>query len=82
MKKLTLFFIFNWLISLPISAEATQGSLPNENNQVINKDELLWRIGGKIHFEEESGPVKFYSVLEDCMLMPIREKQLKTLAHG
>ncbi len=33
-----------------------RSSLPSENNQVINKDDLEWRIGGKIHFEEESGP--------------------------
>ena len=52
MKKI-LFLIFNLLISLPASPEIA-GDFPNENNQVI-KDDLGWRIGGKIHFEEENG---------------------------
>lgn len=54
-KKQILFLILNTLISLPAFAETTR-HFPNESNQVINKDNLEWRIGGKIHFEEESGP--------------------------
>lgn len=46
-----LFFI---LISLPIF-EVNANPLTSENRQLVNQNELQWRIGGKIHFEEESG---------------------------
>ena len=49
MKKQILVLILNLLINLPVLALAISHS-PNENNQVINNDDLKWRIGGKIHF--------------------------------
>lgn len=51
MIKQILFFI---LISLPIF-EVNANQLTSENRQPVNQNELQWRIGAKIHFEEENG---------------------------
>lgn len=51
MKRQILLLIFSLLIGLSALAESTN-DFPNEGN----KDDPKWRIGGKIHFEEESGP--------------------------
>lgn len=55
MKKQILLLTLNLLFNLPVIALATTYS-SNETNQVINHDDLKWRIGGKIHFEEDNGP--------------------------
>lgn len=54
MKKLALLLILSLVIGLPALTEATN-DFSNESNQLVNKENLEWRIGGKIHFEEESG---------------------------
>lgn len=55
MKKLVLILILSLVIGLPALTEATN-DFSSESNQLANKENLEWRIGGKIHFEEESGP--------------------------
>src|SRR5690348_1517217 len=54
MKKVILFLSLGLLISTSAIAQETS-SVNKEDNQIINKDDLLWRVGGKIHFEEDSG---------------------------
>jgi hypothetical protein len=54
LNKQMSFIGFILLTFLPAVKIATT-PLPIESNQVITKDDLEWRIGGKIHFEEESG---------------------------
>lgn len=39
--------------------EATSSSL-SERKPVIDNNDIEWRIGGKIHFEEESAQTKLY----------------------
>lgn len=55
MKKQILLLILNLLMSLPALTLATTHS-HTEKNQIIAHDDLKWRIGGKIHFEEDNGP--------------------------
>lgn len=46
-------FVLSLLLSSAVLAEAAS-SLSKGSKQVINHD-IAWQIGGKIHFEEESG---------------------------
>jgi len=55
MKKPLLLLILSLVIVLPALTKATNDFF-NESKQLVNKENLEWRIGGKIHFEEESGP--------------------------
>lgn len=55
MKKQILLLILNLLMSLPALTLATTHSHA-EKNQIITHDDLKWRIGGKIHFQEDNGP--------------------------
>lgn len=54
MQKKILLLVLSLLICVPVLVIATDG-FPKESNLSINKDDLKWRIGGKIHFEEDNG---------------------------
>ena len=55
MNNKILYLLITLLFSSSISLEGT-GSLSSENKQALKGSDIEWRIGGKIHFEEESGP--------------------------
>lgn len=55
MNNKILYLLIILLFSSSISLDAAN-SLSSENNQAIKGSDIEWRIGGKIHFEEESGP--------------------------
>ncbi len=54
-KKTALLLILSLVIGLPALTAATN-DFSSESNKLVNRENLEWRIGGKIHFEEENGP--------------------------
>src|SRR3972149_10563025 len=63
MKKVILFLSVGLLFSTLAFANTNYpptkeklSDLPKEQYNPIKKDDIGWRIGGKIHFEEKSGP--------------------------
>ena len=54
MKKPILMLSLGLLMSISNAVMAAD-SLQNESSQIRNMDDPAWKIGGKIHFEEESG---------------------------
>lgn len=75
MKNKILYSILYLMLASSILVEATS-SLSSGSKQVIDND-IEWRIGGKIHFEEESGP-DYIGIKE---IHQLAEKSLKNLLN-
>lgn len=76
MKNKILYLTLYLLLGSSILVEATS-SLSSGSKQIIDNKEIEWRIGGKIHFEEESGP-DYIGIKE---IHHIAEESLKNLLN-
>lgn len=76
MKNRLLYLALCLLLGSPILVEGTSSNKP-----IIDNKEIEWRIGGKIHFEEESGP-DYIGIKEINQFVKESLKNLITIKNG